>query len=309
MAQLMHIEKINIKSIGECLKISNGKISFTVACDIGPRIIELQILNKTSVFFVDDKDEMNSGNDDLSSYGNLGKWHLYGGHRLWASPEAPIRTAYPDNRPVFIETLDNGIKVTGELQKNNNIQVEMSLLFIADNKIEVTHSITNFNAYPVNISAWPITVMAYGGFEAIKMPDTDMGLLPNRHISLWSYSKMNDSRVYFGEKYITLKADENIDRAFKIGLRTEQDYASYFIKDTLFIKRFEQKSGICPDFDCNYETYTNKTMLEMESLSPLQEIGFNKKITHKEIWELYDLDKNIDPKNEKEIEQILFVVS
>jgi hypothetical protein len=306
---LMNIEKINIASIGECLKISNGKISFTVACDIGPRIIELQILDKKSVFFIDSKDEINGADQDFSGYGDLGHWHLYGGHRLWASPEAPIRTAYPDNRPVSIEILDNGIKVTGEVQKNNHIQVSMTVLFVDDNKIEVTHNITNTNTYPINISAWPITVVAYGGFEAIKMPETDTGVLPNRHISLWSYSKMNDSRVCFGEKYITLKADENIDKAFKIGLKTELDYASYFTDDTLFIKRFDLKEGLYPDFDCNYETYTNISMLEMESLSPLQEIGYNQEITHKEIWELYDLESQIDPKNEKEIEKRLSAIS
>ena len=132
-----------------------------------------------------------------------------------------------------------------------------------------------------------------------------MGLLPNRHISLWSYSKMNDSRVYFGEKYITLKADQAVSEAFKLGLKTEDNYASYFTNDTLFIKRFEQKDGIYPDFDCNYESYTCLSMLEMESLSPLQEVGCNQTITHKEVWELYDLDVCPDPKNEKGIEELL----
>jgi hypothetical protein len=265
----------------------------------------LQIANKASIFFNDKKDIVNSGDTDLSSYGDLGKWHIYGGHRLWASPEADIRTAYPDNRPVTIEILENGIKVTGEVQKNNHIQVSMTLLFVADNKIEVTHTIENFNAYPIKISAWPISVMAYDGFEVIKMPQTDMGLLPNRHLSLWSYSKMNDSRVYFGEKYITLKADETVNGAFKLGIKTEDNNVSYFTNDTLFIKRFDLKDGTYPDFDCNYESYTNFSMLEMESLSPLQEIGCNQTITHKEVWALYDLDTKVDPRNETEIEAIL----
>jgi len=298
-------EKVTFGKIGSCLKVSNGKIEFLVACDIGPRILNLKLCSDESVFIYDENDNFNQPESALTSYGNLGGWHIYGGHRLWASPEKDVRTAYPDNRSVVIKEIENGVVVTGECQVNNNIQVEMTITFIADNKISIEHQITNKNAYSIEIAAWPITVMNHGGFAAIKMIDTDTGLLPNRTMSLWPYSKMNDKRVYFGENYITLKADKDNTQAFKFGIRTDSGFAAYFRNKTLFIKRFELDDSICPDYDCNYESYTCREMLEMESLSPLTVLEHNEFVIHNEIHELYELKSMPDMRDETAIAEAL----
>jgi len=298
-------EKVKLGKFGECLKVSNGKVEFLVTCDIGPRILELKLCSDESVFLYDEADNFNQGHLDFSCYGDLGHWHIYGGHRLWASPEKEVRVAYPDNRPVKVKEIEDGAVVTGEYQVFNNIQVEMTIKFVADNKISVEHQITNKNAFSIEIAAWPISVMNYGGFMAVKMIDTDLGLLPNRTMSLWSYSKMNDKRVYFGEKYITLKADRDNEEQFKFGIRTDSGYAAYFRNKTMFIKRFETDDCVGPDYDCNYESYTCKEMLEMESLSPLTVLEYNEFVLHNEVFELYELEKMPDPRNEAEISEAL----
>ena len=298
-------EKTKFGEIGECLKISNGKIEFLVTCDIGPRILELKLCSDESVFFYDENDTINGADSDFSSYGDLGTWHIYGGHRLWASPEKEIRTSYPDNSPISVKETEDGVIITGNCQVNNNIQVEMTVKFIADSKISIEHQITNKNAYSIEIAAWPITVMNYGGFMAVKMIDENTGLLPNRSMSLWPYAKMNDKRVYFGEKYITLKADKDTTQAFKFGIRTDSGYAAYFRNKTMFIKRFELDDSICPDYDCNYESYTCGEMLEMESLSPLTVLEYNEFVIHNESFELYELEKIPDSHDEAAIAEAL----
>ena len=302
---MVNYEKIFIDGIGNCLKISNEVMSFTVTCDIGPRVIELQLNEKKSVLFHDENDEFNGLNENYAVYGDLGTWHIYGGHRLWASPEETLRTAYPDNQPITVTEIVNGVKISGNMQVHNNIKAEMIIQFYSSNKLAVEHIITNSNSYPIEIAAWPITVMAYGGFAAVKMTDTQTGLLPNRTMSFWPYAKLNDERVYFGEKYLTLKADKDNETAFKFGLKTNAGYASYFTDDTLFVKRFEMQEGTYPDFGCNYESYTTKAMLEMESLSPLKIIGKNETISHSEVWELHELETAPDRKDEQAIDEIL----
>ena len=168
-------ENVSLDKIGKCLKVTNGKIEFLVSCDVGPRILELKLCSDESVLFYDKNDDFEQSELDFSCYGDLGCWHIYGGHRLWASPEKEIRTAYPDNKPVTVEEIPDGVIVTGECQVNNNIQVEMAIKFIADNKISIEHQITNKNAYSIEIAAWPITVVNYGGFAAVRMIEEDTG--------------------------------------------------------------------------------------------------------------------------------------
>jgi hypothetical protein len=43
-----------------------------------------------------------------------------------------------------------------------------------------------------------------------------------------------------------------------------------------------------PDGGCNFETFTNQTMLEAESLVPLVRLAPNESVEHVEHWELFD---------------------
>jgi hypothetical protein len=305
----MTFDYIALDKFGEAARISNGKISFAVPKNFGPRILDFKLEGLPSPFLYDADDNFNISLPGYDAYGDLGAWHAYGGHRLWASPEAEVRTAYPDNLPVCIERTENGAAVKGRPQANNNIQVGIEAEFVAENKLGLSHRITNLNAYPIEIAAWPITVMEAGGVEAIRMTDIDTGLLPNRAVSLWPYSKMNDSRVYFGEKYITLSPDAGRGDAFKIGLMTDYGFAAYFKGRTLFIKRFDVGGGAFPDYNCNYETYTCAGMMEMESLGPLTVLGRGESAVHGEVWELHEIERAPDPRDEAGIDDILGRVS
>jgi hypothetical protein len=103
---------------------------------------------------------------------------------------------------------------------------------------------------------------------------------------------------------------------------TDYNFAAYLKNKTLFIKRFDfeaedrtangnitaggnRTAKGRPDFNCNYETYTCAGMLEMESLGPLTAVEYGNSVTHNEIWELYEIDKQPNPKDETEIEAAL----
>lgn len=123
--------------------------------------------------------------------------------------------------------------------------------------------------------------------KKVKWSKKDTNLLPDRLIALWPYSKMNDSRIYFGDKYIALKQDENKKEAFKIGILNREGWAAYFNNNNIFIKKFTNyEDEKYPDFGVSYETYTNEFMTEMESLSPLTTLNPNSALNHVESWKL-----------------------
>jgi len=196
---------------------------------------------------------------------------MYGGHRLWHSPEDNPRTYPAGQREGCLAGVPGGIAVTQEVEPRTRIRKEMEIsLEPAGSRVAILHRLTNQGLWPVKLAAWAITVMAAGGLEIIPQPRADTGLLPNRLISLWPYTRLNDPRVRWGERFIFIRQDSSISNTFKIGIPNEQGWAAYLNQDRLFLKRHEH---ICearyPDYGVSYETYTNDFMLEMETLSPL----------------------------------------
>ena len=59
------------------------------------------------------------------------------------------------------------------------------------------------------------------------------------------------------------------------------------MRNDLFIKTFDYVEGEkYPDLGCNFETFTNNEMLEIESLSPLKTLAPGESVSHTEHWYL-----------------------
>ena len=291
------IKELIYKDFGKCIVVSNGTVEFYVTVDIGPRIIRYGFVNGNNVFCENNRETKKVP---------AGEWKIRGGHRLWHSPEADPRTYIPDNDKVEFQKLDNGIVVSNKIEPWVQIKKEMEITIDKDkNNIKVVHKLTNKNAWTIEAAAWALSVMASGGKQVLRQAHSDTGLLPNRMVSLWPYSKMNDKRVYWGDKYITLCQDVNAASPFKLGIPNENGWAAYFNKGILFIKRFGYMvNAKYPDYGASYETYTNNFMMEMESLSPLYSIKPDETITHVENLEL--VNNIMTPSNnEEEIDELV----
>lgn len=273
------LEETNYKNFGKCLKISNEDVELYVTLDMGPRIIRYSFLGEENEFCDDIPTTMEVSGE---------QWHLAGGHRLWHSPEDNPRTYIPDNKEVKWINSANGVILESEVEPWTQIKKEIEItLSKSGSNVKINHRLINKNAWPIELAAWALTVMAPGGIELIPQPKRDTGLLPNRAVALWPYSKMNDSRVYFGDKYIVLKHDKDIKEAFKLGIPNEDGWVAYFNHNNMFIKKFNHnKIEKYPDFGVSYETYTNEFMTEMETLSPLTTLQPNEILSHVERWEL-----------------------
>ncbi|MDI3528522.1 MAG: hypothetical protein PWQ23_341 [Thermoanaerobacter sp.] len=275
------IDKINFLGWENSIKLSNGIIDVVATTDIGPRIVRFGFENDVNEFNLDPKTIGLKGGDE---------YRYYGGHRLWHSPEDRKRTYVPDNDEVDWHEIENGVRLIQKPEKWVNTQKQIDIILNPDeSRVRLIHRITNLGAWPIELSAWTITVLNTEGIEIIPQPNKDTDLLPNRQIILWPYSKMNDKRVYWGEKYIALKQDPNNKAPFKLGINNQEGWAAYARGGHLFVKRYyPQHDATYPDFGVSFETYTNDWMLEIETLSPFTKLQPGETVEHVEEWELYN---------------------
>jgi len=277
----VRIEKIAYGGWENCLRVSNGLIEIVATTDIGPRIIRYGFIGQPNEFCEVESDLGSTGGEE---------WKMYGGHRLWHSPENNPRTYQPDNTPVNREEIPGGVSLRQEVEGLTGIRKEIEITLAEDGTtVSLLHRLSNQGSWPVELAVWAITVMAPGGREIIPQTRKGSGLLPDRLISLWPYTRLNDPRVHWGDRYIIIDQDSSAAGAFKIGLQNPVGWAAYFNRGHLFLKRYRHQSQAqYPDYGVSYETYTNDFMLEMETLSPLTRLNPGESVEHREEWELYD---------------------
>ena len=294
----MSISQYEDTQWGNCVKMTNGIIELLVTVDYGPRVIHFSRVGKENMMYQDlSRKTLAEKQKEFDDH-----IVLYGGHRLWISPEVLPRCYYPDNAPVSWEVTDNAAKFTAPVEKFNNIQKIIEITLIEDKPaVQVEHIIKNMGAWDIEFAPWCLTMLDKGGKEVIPMPKRTTGMLANRNISLWDYTEMNDERVYWGKDFITLTQDVNKSNPFKLGLNNEDGWAAYFNKGQVFLKYFTPViDGYYPDNGCSFETYTNADFLECETLGEFVYLEPGGESSFTEEWELYEAEK--PPSNdEKEI--------
>lgn len=262
--------------------LSNGTIELVITGDVGPRIIRFG--------FVGDVNEFCEVADDLGKTGG-NEWRMYGGHRFWHAPEQAGRTDLPDNSPVEITEADGVIKIVQPVETATGLQKTLLIYMSDDNRVHVEHRLTNHSLWAIECAPWGISVMTTGGKAIMPMPPRiphGEALLPANSLTLWTYTDMGDPRWTWGEKYIMLSQDVNATTPQKIGAEIKDGWAAYLRDGHLFVKCFDYQAGApYPDSGCNFETFTNDFMLEMESLAPMQRIEPGATAVQHEDWFLF----------------------
>ncbi|MBC7286847.1 MAG: hypothetical protein H5T86_02150 [Armatimonadetes bacterium] len=296
----MTIEKTQYAGWPNCYRVSNGIIELVATCDVGPRIIRLG--------FVGERNEFKEYADQVGKTGG-DEWRIYGGHRLWHSPERKPRSYAPDNEPVDAQIDGPRLILTQPTEKSTGIRKQIVVEMAADKPaVRVVHRLRNEGPWPVKLAAWALSVMAPGGMCVIPFPrhDDPAGLLPNRAVVLWPYTDCTDPRLRIGRDYLTLRQDENATRPIKVGVaRAIEEWIAYVHDTVAFVKRYDYVAGAeYPDFGSCVETYTNAEMLEVETVGPLTELDTNEELEHIERWYLLRLPQEVA--TEEEIERVLW---
>ncbi|MDC0677688.1 hypothetical protein [Sorangium atrum] len=257
-----------------------GDTELVVTLDIGPRIMRYGVIGGPN--------ELSEIPEDMGATGGT-KYRFYGGHRLWIGPEDEQRTLQPDNDPVEHRE-ENGALVLRTAPDRYGMQKEVRIAAdAAAGRFVIDHAIENHSAYAVEFAPWSLSVMAAGGEclfpQAPFVPHPDR-VLPARPLVLWSYTDMAEPRWTWGKRVIRLRQVAGKDPQ-KVGALVSQGYAAYANHGNVFLKRFPFIEGArYPDMGCNFETFTNADMLEVESLGPLQHVEPGARVEHREAWYL-----------------------
>jgi hypothetical protein len=276
------MEKIKFQEF-DCVPLANKTIHLLVTKSVGPRIISLNLMGGEDIF---------AQLPDIMSRLPDGRiFHFYGGHRLWHAPENMPLTYFPDDDPVEIHSIDNGLMVTQPVDVQSGIQKSLKINLTGDNsQVTIHHVLSNQGLQSVECAPWAITQLKPGGVAILPLSQEQTGFLPNRSLSFWPYSDITNKQISLGNRFLFIRAQ--MQSPFKIGFRNPRGWLAYWINQTLFVKRAEFHSQAeYYDFGSSSECYCNDRFLELETLGPIAKILPGASITHTEIWELHP---NID---------------
>lgn len=289
------ITKVNYNGWPHCLCMENGLIRLIITTDVGPRIIYCSFNERENLFH--QNREQQGLMDDA-------EWHIYGGHRLWHSPQVGYRPNQPDNVPVQWNILEGErLSLTSSMEQETRVQKVIEIEMAQEEpSVVVRHRIYNRGVWPVKLAPWALTVMREGGMEVFPVPQEDTRFLPNYAISFWPWTKPNDHRFTLGDRYMFLRQDESDERWFKIGYRNTEGWGAYFRDNAMFVKLYDEKKNCeYPDYGSTFETYTDQFFIELESLGPLEEIEPGSYVEHTEKWYLFDQIEA--PQSEEDMDQ------
>lgn len=278
----------------ECCVLENDTLRLLVTRSVGPRIISFGFKDGGNLFA-----ELPNFVTELP---DGGVFHFYGGHRLWVAPE-DLRTTYiPDDDPVEISSLENGLRATQPVQPQTGLQKSLDILLTVETQVAITHRITNHGLQAVTCALWAITQFEPGGVAILPQARHDRGVLPNRSLALWSYTDMSNPNVTWGKDYIIINA--RMEAPFKVGFPNPRGWLAYWLNGTLFVKRAAYSpQAEYYDYGSSSESYCNDKFLELETLAPVGAMLPGATAAHTEIWNLYeDIER---PRDENDIKALV----
>jgi hypothetical protein len=266
------------------LQLSNGTVELVVTTAIGPRIVRYAFVGGENAL-----GEVAPGAAPTKTA--LGDWFLYGGHRIWAAPEAMPRTYAPDNDPVDVKVNGGTVTLTQPVDASGLQKVMTVTLAQTGTGVTVGNRLVNRSYWPLALAPWALTVMNGGGVVIIPnepYKSHDEELSPVRAMTAWAYTNLADPRWTLGQKYIRLRVYPSMKESQKIGVANRRGWAAYFRQGLLFVKRYDWIDGATyPDFGVNTETYTSENFVELETLGPMANLEPGQSASHEERWELH----------------------
>lgn len=221
-----------------------------------------------------------------------GEFHFRGGHRLWHAPEHMPRTYIPDNEGAILSDVPNGVRIEMPPEPWTYIAKAIEIELNAERpQVILRHELRNEGAWAVELAPWALTMFRQGGFGIFPQPlgnVDDAGLLANRRLAIWPYTKITDRRLILRDDFLLVHATPGLP-PLKFGYFNPHGWMGYWLDGVLFTKRFEAQGGVnYPDHGCNVESYCNDEFIELESLGELSLIAPGQTIVHNELWELHE---------------------
>lgn len=269
------------------LRLHGTHLTLDFLAQAGPRLVGLRIAGGDENILAE--------TPDVTWDTPHGVYHVYGGHRLWQSPEAPVRTYVPDDGGLSVREIPNGVILTGAREIPTGMRKRLTVtLDPARPALTLTHRITNEGEGACELAAWAITQLPHGGriflpqtVGTLPPDDPDAVFWPNRHLVLWNYTRLSDPRLKLGDDCILIETRPLLP-PLKIGYLNTHGWAACQRGGVLFVKSFNPQADL-PHTDRNANTtvYCNDKFAELETLGPLTELAPAEYVEHTEHWQVF----------------------
>lgn len=266
-------------------RLENQHLKLDYLSESGPRIVRLKI--------GESRQNLLAEIPDMHWDTPFGKYLMRGGHRLWHSPESFPRTYIPDNAGLQVEQIESGVRLVQPVEASTGIRKMLEVVLETERPaVHLKHYLKNEGLWPIELSPWAITQLPLGGVAILPQQVGALdfaGLLPNRQLVLWPYTRWSDPRLEMHDDFILLRGQAYIPPC-KVGYTNRAGWAAYLRNGVLFCKRFDPKTHLTfPDFGSNVECYCNDRFIEVETLGPFTRLEPGDTVSHSETWEVYSL--------------------
>ena len=264
--------------------LSTPAIELAVTTEVGPRVVALRSVagKKAGNLFLQFPE------DEKRYHG----YYLRGGHRLWHSPEDIVRTYQPDDLPLAVKPLKNGIALAQPTEEKTGLQKAMKLEVLGARTVKVTHALTNHGLWPVECAAWALTMLRGDGYAVLpllpKGNHADGDLLPGYSFVPWTYTDLSLPVWDLHRDFIGIDVPK-AKAAQKFGITNYPGWSAYWLEGVTFVKYARVVPGAAyPDLGSAFETFTNGKMVEFETMGPLAKLEPGVTTTHVEHWALFE---------------------
>lgn len=275
----------------EAIQIDAGAVRLVATTSVGPRVLGLLTGDGRNHFAeLPDMTLPCPGSDPI---------HLRGGHRLWTAPEDPRVTYRPDDDPVRVEDLPDGVLLGTAPDAVAGTSREMHIRVSGPERIAFDYRVVNTADRPQQLAAWAITMMKPLGrawLPVLTEPYGPGGLQGQRNIVLWSYSRNDDPRYVVHDHAIEVRAaalaGHPVEGAFKVGTSLRRGWLAHWRDGVLFVKRAgHDETRHYVDMGASAQVYSHGDFTELETLGPLTELAPGEAAVHHEDWEVYLVDE------------------
>ncbi len=268
---------IEYKNFGKCVQFEENGMIVMVTIDVGPRIIYFGD-KQNNILKEDLERKVQVYNDAYKD-----NWHLYGGHRLWKSPEN-ICTYVADNKPVSYRLNEHGGTFISNIDPKFDYILDIG---IKKNKVYIENTIVSKSKNIESIAAWALTVMDIGGELTVNLNKKMDDLNPQQNLVIWPYTDIYDERIKISKEKLIVQQKSGLE-PLKLGLFLNTPEAEYSLKGMKFKCKFkeEKSTGKYGDFMSNMEIYTSGDILEIEGLSSMRDLKCGESVTLHEEWSL-----------------------
>jgi hypothetical protein len=275
----------------EAIRIESGRVELMVTTSVGPRVLGL--------LTEDGQNHLVELPEATLDCPGSGPFHLYGGSRLWAAPEDARTTYRPDDEPVGVEEIDDGVRLTTRPDPVAGTSRVIEVRISGPEHFSFDFRVVNRSERPQRLAAWSITMLKPLGrafLPVLTEPFDEGGFQAQRNIVLWPYSRNDDPRYVIHDHALEVRAavlaDTPVERPFKVGTSLRRGWVAHYRDGLLLVKyAAHDESREYADMGASGQLYSRTEFTELETLGPLTVLAPGDAAEHHEDWVVHLVDE------------------